>query len=292
MAVAQTRLQVPGCQVMEFLGSGARSTIWRIRDRRTEAFYALKRVVRHSHDDDRFVHQALTEFRVASHFDHPAIRKYFRVRRVRSWLLQLVELQIFMEWCEGTTCQLNRPSQVEEVLRIFQVVAGALSHIHSRGFVHADMKPNNIIVGPDSTVKVIDFGQSCPIGTVKERIQGTPDFIAPEQVYRRPLDARTDIFNFGASLYWTLTGQAIPTILPKSSDSLMLVNELKVTPPSELNEQVTPTLDRLVMDCIEFQPSRRPDSARDIMGRLDLIAHTIKRNGNGNSGAGATGSGK
>ena len=81
-----------------------------------------------------------------------------------------------------------------EVVRIFQAVASAMGHMHSMGFIHADMKPNNIIVGSkNGAVKVIDFGQSCSIGTRKARIQGTPDFIAPEQVKLRPLDARTDV---------------------------------------------------------------------------------------------------
>ena len=65
---------------------------------------------------------------------------------------------------------------------------------------------------PTGEVKVIDFGQSCRIGTVKERIQGTPDYIAPEQVARRPITSQTDVFNLGATLYWALTGQDIPTL--------------------------------------------------------------------------------
>ena len=84
--------------------------------------------------------------------------------------------------------------------------------MHQMGYAHCDIKPNNILRNDTGKVKVIDFGQSCKIGTVKERIQGTPDYIAPEQVARRPISVQTDVFNLGATLYWALTGKLIPTL--------------------------------------------------------------------------------
>ena len=131
---------------------------------------------------------------------HPVLKRW----------LSLKEIHLVMEFCEGKSVQENRPQSVEQVVQIFSKVAGGLAHMNSRGYVHADTKPNNIIVAADGEVKIIDLGQSCHMGTIKQRIQGTPDFIAPEQVRRLPLDARTDIYNFGASLYWGLSGQAIP----------------------------------------------------------------------------------
>jgi len=156
-------------------------------------------------------------------------------------------------------------------------VASALAYMNSRGYVHADMKPNNILIGPDGTVKIIDLGQSCRIGTVKERIQGTPDFIAPEQVYRRPLDARTDVFNLGASLYWTLTGKPITTVLPKKGN-LTMKSDLHVKPPDKLNPEVPKPLSNLVIDCVDVHPANRPMSMTEVANRLELIAHTLNRN--------------
>lgn len=277
MSNSLARLRVPGFEVLEYLGSGARSTIWRLRDTKTGKFCALKRVFRNAGDDDRYFNQANNEFQVAANLDHPAIRKYYRIRKVRS-MLKLQELHLFMELCPGSSCQNDRPTDIRQTTRIFLAVAEALMHMHSRWFVHADIKPNNIIAADDGTVKIIDFGQSCPIGTVKERIQGTPDFIAPEQVYRRPLDGRTDVFNFGAAMYWTLTGRAIPTILPKKSAGIQLLDHMHVKPPEELNEDVPTSLSRLVLDCIEPNPTRRPQSAKDVFVRLDLLAHTFNRN--------------
>jgi serine/threonine-protein kinase len=267
---------VSGYQVMEYLGSGARSTTWRVRHNATGKVYALKRTTKQPGDDTRYLEQAMNEFQLAQRFDHPAVRKYFKLKKGRR-LFRLNEIYLFMEMCEGASCQANRPTDVGKVALIFEAVAEGLAHMHAHGFVHCDMKPNNVIVAPDGTVKVIDFGQSCRIGTVKERIQGTPDFISPEQVNRRPVDARTDIFNFGATLYWTLTGTPIPTIMPKQSESVQLLQDLRVTPVDQINSAVPPALARLVLDCIEMTPARRPANAKDVAAKLDLIAHQLKR---------------
>jgi len=282
MSSVQT-LEVPGYQVVEFLGSGARSTIWHIRDRQTNQSFALKRVVKRQSTDEKFLTQALNEYRIGSQLEHENIRRIYRLRRVKKWL-SVREIHLVMELCEGRTVQENRPVELETVVDIFSRVAGSLAYMNARGFVHADIKPNNIIVSPTGTVKIIDLGQSCPVGTIKERIQGTPDFIAPEQVRRRPLDARTDVFNFGAALYWTLTGKPIPTVLPKKGN-LTMVADLAIKPPEELNPDVPPPLSKLVVDCVDVHPQRRPKSMDEVATRLDLVRHMIKRNGPQNAEA-------
>jgi serine/threonine-protein kinase len=274
MSTAQT-LEVPGYQVVQFIGSGARSTIWEVRDVRTGDSYALKRVVRRHGGDEKFLRQAENEYEVGSSLDHEGIRHIFRINRLKKWL-QIREIHLLMELCEGVTVQTARPSNLGEILRIFSRVAAALAYMNSMGFVHADMKPNNILLAPDGGVKIIDLGQSCRIGTIKERIQGTPDFIAPEQVYRRPLDARTDVYNLGAALYWTLTGRPITTVLPKKGN-LQMKSDLHVKPPDQINADVPKPLSNLVIDCVDMHPANRPSSMKDVTTRLELIAHTINR---------------
>jgi serine/threonine-protein kinase len=274
MSSSQT-LDVPGYQVMTYLGSGARSTIWQIRNCRSDEMFALKRVVKRHASDARFLEQAENEYAVGSQLDHPSIRHIYDIRRIKRWL-SLREIHLVMEMCPGLTVQEHRPTAIPLVMRIFTKVAAALNYMNTQGFVHADMKPNNIIITNDGQVKIIDLGQSCRIGTVKQRIQGTPDFIAPEQVHRRPLDSRTDVFNFGASLYWTLTGQAIPTLLPKKGN-LTMMSDMALMPVEHFNSEVPPSLSKLVADCIQAQPVHRPKSMKDVLARMELIRATIKR---------------
>ena len=101
-------LAVPGYQVIQYLGSGARSTIWQIEDCRTEKPYALKRVVKRGPEDARFLEQAINEYKVGSSLDHPVIRRIYDIRRVKQWL-SLREIHLVMELCRGVTVQDSRP---------------------------------------------------------------------------------------------------------------------------------------------------------------------------------------
>lgn len=275
MLSASQTLDVPGYQVLRHLGNGARSTIWEVRHRQTKEHFALKRVIRHGKDDQRFVDQALNEAHVAKHLDHPVLRKIHSTRKVRL-LLRLRELHLVMELCQGQSLQDRNPGTIREVVRIFTGVAEALAHMNSRRWVHADIKPNNILVADDGTVKIIDLGQSCSLGKIKERIQGTPDFIAPEQVNRQPLDGRTDVFNFGATLYWVVTRKAISTTLPKQGH-VALKADLQTLPPENINPNVPPSLSKLIMDCIELLPGRRPQGMDAVVSRLSLVERAISR---------------
>src|SRR5437667_4495151 len=146
------------------------------------------------------------------------------------------------------------------------------------GYVHCDIKPNNILRGEDGKVKIIDFGQSCRIGTIKERIQGTPDFIAPEQVARRPVTIQTDVFNLGATLYWCLTGKHIPTLytVNKKGENSFLVHD-RITTPQQLNIKVPTALSNLVMDAISTSPSKRPEGMEPFITRLELAKHVLEK---------------
>ncbi len=99
------------------------------------------------------------------------------------------------------------PAKMTHLLDCFIQTAHALQSLHAGGFIHCDLKPANILRSITGETKVIDLGQACVIGARKPRIQGTPDFIAPEQVKCEPLSPRTDVFNFGATLYWSLAAR-------------------------------------------------------------------------------------
>jgi serine/threonine-protein kinase len=146
------------------------------------------------------------------------------------------------------------------------------------GYVHADLKPNNILRSSDGRVKVIDFGQSCKIGTVKERIQGTPEYISPEQVIRHPITVQTDVFNLGATLYWALVGKTIPTLytVNKKGDNSFLAVDMIQT-PGQLNPRVPVALSNLVMESISTNPRKRPADIDHVITRLELAKHILMK---------------
>jgi len=170
-----------------------------------------------------------------------------------------------------------------DLLDTFIQSAQGLKAMHNMGYVHCDIKPNNILRNDAGLVKVIDYGQSCKIGTVKERIQGTPDYIAPEQVSRRPVTVQTDIFNLGATLYWAITGKNIPTLytVNKKGDNSFLVDD-RIQSPSELNPKIPPAVNNLALECISTSPKKRPADMDEMITRLEIGKHILNKQANPN----------
>ncbi len=286
--------EIGGYEVLGTLGQGARSTIYRVADA-TGHTYALKRVVKADADDQRFIDQAIAEHQVASALDHPRLRRSLKLIKQRQ-LIRLSEVLVLMELLEGKTLEKVEPNDLGRLCRIFCAAAEGLTAMHEAGYVHADIKPNNIMVLAGDEVKLIDFGQSCAIGTTKQRIQGTPDYIAPEQVLRHPITPQTDVFNLGATMYWMLTGRHVPTLIPKGEPGVRLrAPQEALQPPEEHNPAVPPALSKLVLNCVQTALEDRPADMSQVLSRLEVSCLQIdRRNGReiepqaGNSGSTAT----
>lgn len=272
------RDMIPGYRVQAPIGKGARSIIYQVVETRTGRLFILKRVVRETASDHRFLEQVEREFRVTSAVEHPNLRYSVALHRKRRWL-RISELLLIAEYIDGQTLEERRPDSLDELLAICGQVCQGLHALHEAGYVHADIKPHNILWRSEGVVKVIDFGQSCRMGHRKKRIQGTPDYIAPEQVRRMPLDQRTDVFNLGATMYWALTGQAYPTDLGSDALGRRVAVVGPVTPkaPRELDETVPLGLSELVMDCCRANPSDRPLDMSLVLKRIRAAAAILKR---------------
>ena len=145
--------------------------------------------------------------------------------------------------------------------------------MHSAGYLHSDIKPTNVMIAKGGVVKIIDFGQSCKLHHRKDRIQGTPDYIAPEQVRRMRLDQRTDVFNLGATMYWVLTSEKYPTEI-RGADSrggISLITSDRPIAPIEWNDKIPLALSKLVMECCRENPAERPADMKQVAARLAVV---------------------
>jgi len=271
--MAKDILNVGGFIIVRRIGNGARSTIYEATDQQDNTKVALKRVIFERPEDIRIFEQTETECKVARRIDHPYVRKCYKLKKIRS-LFKVKEILLSMELFDGSTLEESSTLSLGDVLLIFRMVASGLQAMHREGFVHCDIKPNNILLSKSGSIKIIDLGQSCKIGTVKPRIQGTPDYIAPEQVKRKPLGPKTDIFNLGATMYWALTGKNIPTLIPKTNSLGLPIIQPRLA-PNEIKRQLPTGISKLVMDCIEDDPARRPHDMMTVISRLDLMVHSI-----------------
>ncbi len=267
--------------MLAHLGDGAASALYAVQDPKSKQVWSLKHVVRNDEKDQRFLDQVQQEFTVGSKLDHPNIRHVYRIIRHRKFF-RVHAISLLMEYIDAQTLDARLPQNQIQVIKIFLQVARGLAHMHGRGFVHADIKPNNILVSELDEVKIIDLGQACPIGTVKKRIQGTPGYMAPEQAHRDAVTPQTDIYNLGATMYWVLLREVIPTALPPQDENNSLYSgavdiemlEMPV-PPHEKKSSIHPLLSKQILDCVQIRPEDRPESMELVVNRLELIMDVL-----------------
>ncbi len=278
-------MQIAGYRILARIGKGAASELYAVQDPKTKQVWALKHVAKNSEKDQRFLEQTQTEYQVGSKLDHPNVRSVHKFIKQRSGF-KVTGAALVMELVDATTLDQRRPQSHAEAVRIFHKVAMGLAHMHAKGFVHADIKPNNIMVTDNDGVKIIDLGQACAIGTVKKRIQGTPGYMAPEQAHRQAITAKTDIYNLGAAMYWVLVGEVIPTALPPKDESDSLYTGAVDTslvrppvPPDERDPSVHPLLSKQILDCVRVNPDERPASMSVVANRLELIGELLENPG-------------
>ena len=191
--------------------------------------------------------------------DHPYIVQYLGHGKVKG------DLFLAMEYCEFPNLKIlisrNDPVLEQYVGNILIDVAEALEHVHDKGFLHYDFKPENILVSRNGNVRLCDFDLSRPIPETPTKMPdnpGTPVYMAPEQLRGREIDQRTDIFSFGVTMYETLTGQK-PFEGKTSKDVLMQQKERSrfFAKPRDLNPSIPEDVERIILKCIEFEMNNR-----------------------------------
>jgi len=274
-------LELFGYPVLGRIGVGAASVIYKVREPRSTRIHALKHVVRHGDKDQRFLDQVVSEHEIGVQLDHRCIRHIGKLLKKRR-LFKVTEIGLLMEHIDAPSLDSMSRIRPLDTVRIFVQIAEAVSSMHAKGFVHADLKPTNVLVARNM-VKVIDLGQACPIGTRKQRIQGTPGYIAPEQAHRRRITERTDVYNFGATLYWTMTREVVPTALPPGSmdgPARGPIDPARIpapTPMKDLVDGVPAGLDDLVAQCVQVSRGDRPSGMEPIIAALRGIEAELTR---------------
>jgi eukaryotic-like serine/threonine-protein kinase len=266
-----------GYEVLQHIGTGAGSELYAVSEAGTRQVYALKHVVRKNDKAIRFIEQLENELAVGSKISHPVIRRVYGLKESRTLLRKVTEAALVMELFDGLPLEMSLPDELPALVNCFIKVANGLEAMHHAGYVHCDLKPNNILLDTRGNVKVIDLGQACATGTAKARIQGTPDYIAPEQVKCKPVSNRTDMFNLGATMYWALTGRKLPTLftLRRGDNSFLVDNAFDS--PRMINPGVPEALSNLVMECARTDERKRPADMGDVRRRLELSHHLLTR---------------
>jgi len=247
---------------------------------------AIKRMHAHLVQDLEFVTRFKDEIRLVSRLSHQNVVQTLDVIEADG------ELSLIMEYIEGETLHdvlrdAERADFVLPVLAAVGIVNQALHGLHaaheatddlgnSLNLVHRDVSPQNLMVGKDGQVKVLDFGVAKATSewhvTRTGEVSGKVAYMSPEQAMARPLDRRSDVFAAGVVLWEVLTGQRLFRARGVSEGAAISnLLSLRVRAPSELRQGLPPALDRIVLRALEREPARRFGSARDFALALEEV---------------------
>jgi serine/threonine protein kinase len=265
-------------QVVGQLGVGAHSTILQIRRSEDSTHYALKVVPIAGPEDQKYLDQARHEFRVAQMLDHPHLIKVYALETEKDWLFRVRKVLLLIEYVNGATLDTCQGLRLPHLVQVFRAVADGMVHMHRRGVYHTDLKPNNILVSRTGDVKVIDFGLARLKGEAKERIQGTPEYIAPETVQHQMVNERTDIYNLGATMYRMVTWRLPPPTCSLEEGGVPLDAKTwkkLFKPVEEYNSKAPPELADLIHRCLSYEAIRRPERMSEVQGLLDHLCDEL-----------------
>jgi serine/threonine-protein kinase len=255
------------------LGHGGMAKVFLGTDTVLGRTVAIKLLAPQFADDDGFVQRFRREAQAAARIGHPHIVSVFDTGSddgVHYIVMEYVEGRTLADFLAG-----GGRIMPDRAIDIAEDVLTALEAAHAQGVIHRDIKPGNIMLSPKGQVKVTDFGiarVTTTADTVAQTaaILGTASYLSPEQAQGQPVDGRSDIYSLGCVLYEMVTGR--PPFLGDSPVSVASKQVLEQPiPPSNLNGDVTPELDAVILRALAKNPANRYQSAEEMRADLDRV---------------------
>ena len=263
--------QVGSYEVLAFLGNGGMGEVYKVRHIISQRIEAIKLLLTASGNSPEIAERFVREIRVLANLSHPNIAGLHTAFHHEHQLIMV------MEFVDGISLAewLTRGMKLQDSLEYSRQVLSALDYAHTHGVIHRDIKPSNIMINSSGGVKLLDFGlarvTTPGVGLTSSRsLLGSVHYISPEQIRGEPLDARSDLYALGVTLYELLTGR-----LPIQGDSLtdIIRGHLETVPqsPSSLNRSIPEKLSEIVLRSLMKNPDDRFQSAAEFLSALATV---------------------
>ena len=257
-------------RLFHLIRGGAIYEIWAVRPPAENTIFAMKWLPKSTQYTREHINGLKHEFVVGSTLDHRACIKTYEYDNTANGAYMLLELFKTLNLKQQIISG-NNKKLMHRAKEILTECAAGLAHVHEKGWVHRDIKPDNFLLGDDNTVKLIDFNLTQkPAGAfgklfgMKSTVQGTHSYMAPEQIRGQALDARADIYSFGCLVYEFFAGKAPFTA---NTPAELLQRHITSRPPdiSVIDKNVTPEFSKYVQSMMAKDAAIRPASMKDVM---------------------------
>ncbi|MEE0806222.1 MAG: Stk1 family PASTA domain-containing Ser/Thr kinase [Acutalibacteraceae bacterium] len=257
-------------EIHELIGQGGMAYVYRAYDRIENRWVAIKILREELSDNSDFLRRFRNESKAIAVLSHPNIVKVYDVSfgdRIQ---------YIVMEYVDGITLKQYIEQQGEikwrEALYFTVQILQALQHAHERGIIHRDIKPQNIMLLEDGSIKVMDFGiarfTQAETQTMTDKAIGSVHYIAPEQARGGHINDKADIYSVGVMLYEMLTGQ-LPFVADNAVSVAIMQMQAEPTPPTRINPSIPKGLEEITMHAMEKNPAQRFPSAADMLEDIE-----------------------
>jgi serine/threonine protein kinase len=277
--------QIPGYKIVGKLGAGAMAVVYKARQLSLNRMVAIKILPKRFTENPEYVERFYKEGQAAGKLNHPNIVQAIDVGEAGGYHY------FVMEYVEGKTIaddlSAGKIFAESEALEIIIQVANALAHAHARSLIHRDVKPKNIMINNNGTVKLADMGLARATTDIEAaqseagKAYGTPYYIAPEQIRGKiDIDGRADIYGLGATLYHMLTGR-VPFMAEDSADVMRKHLKEKLIPPDHINTLLSAGVSEVIEIMMAKKKEDRYNDIEELLtdlnalreGRTPLQAH-------------------
>lgn len=271
--MSEEDLVIDDYKLVNCIATGSVSQVWEVNDQGTGERYAMKLLLPEAFKDSTQKSLIRYEAKVCQAFDHPNIIRMHLCKISRKHAYYIMD---YFPAPNVKNIVRGNPQVIHSRFRrLAECIAMALGHIHEKGWVHKDVKPENVLMSKGSEVRMIDFSLAArqPGAMTKmlkmkaKAIQGTRTYIAPEIIRKQPATVLSDIYSYGISLYECLTGK--PPFTGGNPNALLMMHIKEIPPrPSDLHPNIHADMDAFILKLLEKNPKNRPQTMTDVLSEL------------------------